>query len=161
MTTSFSWRGEFENGELNRLHAEAFRHRVFDGVEWDWCRQVEDHSLGWVVAREGEEIAGFINVPWDGLVHAWLQDVMVATSFRGRGVGAAMVQLAAERAAMAGCEWLHVDFDPDLEPFYIAACGFSPTGAGLIDLGERQHPPATIPAPAGVAQSAEQRIRNA
>ena len=160
MTTRFEWRGAFENEELNRLHAEAFRHRVFDGKEWDWRRQVQDHSLGWVVARE-DELVGFLNVPWDGVVHAWLQDVMVASSSRGGGIGASMVQLAADHAAMAGCEWLHVDFDPDLEPFYITACGFVPTSAGLIDLGERQHPPATIPAPAGVAQSAEQRIRNA
>ncbi len=134
MATDFSWRGEFDNGELNRLHAEAFGHRVFDGEEWDWLRQVSDHSLGWVMARDDGNLVGFLNVPWDGLVHAWLQDVMVAATAQHRGVGRAMVSLARERTAAAGCEWLHVDFDSDLAPFYITACGFSPTGAGLINL---------------------------
>ncbi len=31
----------------------------------------------------------------------------------------------------AGCEWLYVDFDDDLAPFYVKACGFEPTQAGL------------------------------
>jgi hypothetical protein len=34
----------------------------------------------------------------------------------------------------AGCEWLHVDFDDDLRPFYFDACGFRPTNGGLIHL---------------------------
>jgi GNAT superfamily N-acetyltransferase len=134
VATDLSWRGEFANGELNRLHAEAFGHRVFEGDEWDWLRQVSDHSLGWVVAREDGDLVGFLNVPWDGLVHAWLQDVMVAASARGRGIGVAMVTLAKDRSAETGCEWLHVDFDPELGPFYLAACGFTATGAGLIRL---------------------------
>ncbi|MBI4935776.1 MAG: hypothetical protein HY828_17985 [Actinobacteria bacterium] len=31
-------------------------------------------------------------------------------------------------------EWLHVDFDDDLRPFYFDACGFRPTNAGLMEL---------------------------
>jgi hypothetical protein len=51
---------------------------VFDESEWNWVELVHRHSLGWVVARDGSELAGFVNVLWDGLVHAWLQDTMVA-----------------------------------------------------------------------------------
>ena len=29
--------------------------------------------------------------------------------------------------------WLHVDYEPHLEPFY-RACGFTPTLAGLLGL---------------------------
>lgn len=39
-----------------------------------------------------------------------------------------------ERARVAGCEWLHVDFEPRLRRFYLDACGFRPTEAGLIRL---------------------------
>ncbi len=34
----------------------------------------------------------------------------------------------------AGCEWLHVDFDDELRTFYLDACGFTPTAAGVIAL---------------------------
>jgi GNAT superfamily N-acetyltransferase len=75
-----------------------------------------------------------VNVLWDGLVHAWIQDTMVATAARGRGVGTRLTSAAADGARAAGCEWLHVDFDDHLRPFYFEACGFIPTNAGLIDL---------------------------
>jgi len=75
-----------------------------------------------------------VNVIWDGLVHAWLQDTMVARSHRGTGIATQLVAIAREHAAEAGCEWLHVDFDDELKPFYFEACGFTPTNAGLIAL---------------------------
>lgn len=134
MVAELSWRGEFTTREVNELHAEAFSTRVFDDAEWDWERLVQRHSLGWVTARDGARLVGFVNVPWDGLVHAWVQDVMVAAAARGQGVGTRLVAAAAEGARAAGCEWLHVDFDDDLRPFYLDACGFTPTGAGLLRL---------------------------
>ncbi|WP_448612964.1 GNAT family N-acetyltransferase [Modestobacter sp. URMC 112] len=138
MVAELSWRGEFTTREVNELHAEAFSTRVFDDAEWDWHRLVHRHSLGWVTARDGADLVGFVNLPWDGLVHAWVQDVMVAAAARGRGVGTRLVAAAAEGAREAGCEWLHVDFDDDLRPFYLDACGFSPTGAGLLRLSGDQ-----------------------
>jgi GNAT superfamily N-acetyltransferase len=134
VAVEYSWRGGFSNEEMNALHAEAFETRVYDESEWDWRDQVERHSLGWVVARDGETLAGFVNVPWDGLVHAWIQDTMVAKAARHRGVGKELITVAAQGAREAGCEWLHVDFDDDLREFYFDACGFTPTNAGLIEL---------------------------
>lgn len=128
------WRGEFTNEEVNRLHADAFGHRVFDETEWDWVALTVTHSLGWVTARSGGNLVGFVNVLWDGLVHAWLQDEMVASSARHRGIGVGLVAVVCDEAKAAGCEWLHVDFDEDLRPFYIDAAGFTPTSGGLIDL---------------------------
>jgi GNAT superfamily N-acetyltransferase len=134
VAVEYSWRGGFSNPELNELHAEAFETRVYDESEWNWREQVERHSLGWVVARDGSDLVGFVNVPWDGLVHAWIQDEMVAKSARHRGIGKELISLAAAEARKAGCEWLHVDFDDDLREFYFDACGFTPTNAGLIEL---------------------------
>jgi len=134
VATVYEWRGAFTNPEVNALHAEAFGTRVFDESEWDWVGLVHRHSLGWVVAREGLELVGFVNVLWDGLVHAWLQDTMVAVSARGRGVGTGVVALARDGARAAGCEYLHVDFDDHLRPFYLGACGFAPANAGLLTL---------------------------
>jgi GNAT superfamily N-acetyltransferase len=131
---TYRWRGEVGNTELNELHAEAFGTRVYDDDEWDWVALVLPHSLGWVVARDGTTLVGFVNVVWDGLVHAWLQDTIVAESVRGRGIGTELVTLAVTETRAAGCEWLHVDFDEHLRPFYLEACGFAPTNSGLISL---------------------------
>jgi len=131
---TLDWRGDFDNAEVNELHAEAFGTRVFDASEWDWLALVHEHSLGWVTARDHETLVGFVNVVWDGQVHAWLQDTMVASAARHRGVGTQLVATAVEHARTAGCGWLHVDFDERLRPFYLDACGFTPTAAGLIEL---------------------------
>lgn len=71
---------------------------------------------------------------WDGLVHAWIQDVMVARSHRRRGIGVALVWTSRDAAREAGCEFLHVDFEDHLRDFYFGACGFMPTNGGLIEL---------------------------
>ena len=131
---TFEWRGSFTNDEVNRLHAEAFETRVYDESEWNWRQLAAAHSLGWVVSRRDRSLVGFVNVLWDGLVHAWLQDTMVAASARGEGIGRRLVEAAAAGARAAGCEILHVDFDEDLRPFYVDACGFRPSQAGLMDL---------------------------
>jgi ribosomal protein S18 acetylase RimI-like enzyme len=134
MATSYLWRGDVANAELNALHAEAFETRVYDDDEWDWVTQLRDHSLGWVLARDGDRLVGFVNVLWDGLVHAWIQDTMVATAARHRGIATELVVRATAESRAAGCEWLHVDFEDHLRPFYLEACGFTPTNAGLIEL---------------------------
>ena len=129
---SYEWRGAVRNPELNALHAEGFDHRVLDD---DWEAQLAGHSLGWVSARDGETLVGFVNVAWDGGVHAFILDTLVATSARRHGIGAKLVAAAAENARAAGCEWLHVDFEDDyLARFYFDGCGFQPTKAGLIQL---------------------------
>ena len=108
--------------------------RTYDESEWNWRDLTAAHSLGWVVAREGDVLVGFVNVLWDGLVHAWIQDTMVDARMRGRGLGSELIAVATTGARAAGCDWLHVDFDNHLRPFYFDACGFTPTNAGLIAL---------------------------
>ena len=130
----FEWRGAFTNDEINHLHAAAFETRVHSETEWNWADLTALHSLGWVVARDGERLVGFVNVIWDGSVHAWVQDTMVDPDDHRRGIGTQLVAKAIEAAHAAGCEWLHVDFDDDLRSFYFDACGFTPTNAGLIAL---------------------------
>ena len=104
---TYDWRGAFENAELNVLHAEGFGHRLLDD---DWWAQVSQHSLGWVCARDGGDLVGFVNVAWDGGVHAFILDTLVAPAVRRRGAGTRLVQVATEHARAAGCEWLHADF---------------------------------------------------
>lgn len=134
MEIGYQWRGFFENEEVNRLHAEAFETRFYDESEWNWRTMVERHSLGWVTARDGGVLVGFLNVLWDGLVHAWLQDAMVASANQRHGIGTALIRTARDEAREAGCEYLHVDFEDDMARFYVGSCGFRPVSAGLIEL---------------------------
>ena len=133
-TITYAWREPFTNREIHTLHAAAFETRLFDESEWNWVDQTDRHSLGWVVARDGDRFIGFVNVLWDGLVHAYIEDVMVDAEYRHRGVGVGVVHAARDGARGAGCEFLHVGFEEDLRPFYIDACGFRPTLGGLIEL---------------------------
>jgi GNAT superfamily N-acetyltransferase len=131
-TYNFQWRGDFVNDELNKLHAEAFAHPL---LEIDWLGQVQTHSLGWVTARQSGDLVGFINVPWDGAMHAFIVDTMVSARAQRHGIGTRLVDIAAREATAAGCSWLHVDFDEKHRAFYFDRCGFRPTPAGLRALG--------------------------
>ncbi|MFF2013165.1 GNAT family N-acetyltransferase [Streptomyces sp. NPDC058195] len=131
MTITYEWRGDFDNAAVNALHAEAFGHTQ---IPIDWQTQVPRHSLGWVCAREDGRLVGSVNVAWDGGVHAFILDTMVAQDMRKTGVGTGLVTTAGQGARAADCEWLHVDFEEHLRPFYFDACGFRPTDAGLIAL---------------------------
>ena len=133
-TLSIEWRGLFDNSEVNRLHAECFEHSP---TADDWVAQVGAHSLGWVCMRSAGRLVGFVNVAWDGGVHAFLLDTMVAGPERRRGHATALVAEAVRHASATGCEWLHVDFEPHLRGFYLDACGFKATDAGLIALRGR------------------------
>ncbi len=114
--------------DLNALRAAAWD-RVGDQ---DWG-PILDRSLGWVCAVDGDRLVGFVNVAWDGGVHAFLLDTTVHPDYQRRGVGRALVREAATMARARGAEWLHVDYEDDLGPFY-RGCGFRPSAAGLLDL---------------------------
>ena len=88
-------------------------------------------SLVYFGAYLGSRPVGFVNVAWDGGVHAFLLDPTVHPDFRRQGIGLALLRSAASVAANSGVEWLHVDYETALEPFYRAA-GFEATRAGLL-----------------------------
>jgi GNAT superfamily N-acetyltransferase len=129
---AYELRGPVTNAELNALFSAG-------GPSWqaspdtsDW-QPVLHHCLTYVTARNDGRLIGFVHVAWDGRDHAFLLDPRVHPDFRRRGIGVELVRLAARTSARAGCEWLHVDYDADLGPFY-EACGFRSTPAGLIRL---------------------------
>ncbi len=131
MDVAYRWRGAFADEDVNALHAEGFGHAV---VPIGWRRQVEQHSLGWVCAYDRERLVGFVNVAWDGGVHAFVLDTLVDAAARHQGIGRGLLDVASREARAAGCEWIHVDFEEDLRGFYLDACGFAPTPAGVIAL---------------------------
>ena len=114
------------------LHAAAFGYvpEPKDAAQWE---RVLARSLCWVTAHAGGRLVGFVNVAWDGGIHAFLLDTAVHPEHGRRGVGAALVECATGEAARLGAGWLHVDYEPHLEGFY-RNCGFGETNAGLLRL---------------------------
>lgn len=117
-----------ESAALNALFAAAWP----DHAERDF-QPILSRSLAYICAYAGAELVGFVNVAWDGGVHAFLLDPTVHPSWRRRGVGRALVLRAAQAARERGAHWLHVDYEPHLDGFY-RSCGFAPTLAGLVRL---------------------------
>jgi ribosomal protein S18 acetylase RimI-like enzyme len=126
----YSWRDPITDAEMVDL---VFSHG--GKVSVGWWDQIREHSLGWVGARDLDGLLiGFVNVAWDGGDHAFLIDTKTRGSRQHRGIGRNLVREAVVGARAAGCEWLHVDFERQLTPFYLQACGFRRTDAGLIHL---------------------------
>jgi ribosomal protein S18 acetylase RimI-like enzyme len=90
-------------------------------------------SLAYVCAYVGDVLIGYVNLAWDGGVHAFVLDTTVHPAYRRRGIGTELVRRAAEVGQERGVRWLHVDYVPELEAFY-RGCGFRQTAAGLMDL---------------------------
>jgi GNAT superfamily N-acetyltransferase len=127
---SYAWRGPITDDEMVDL-VKSYSGRAAAG----WWDQIRTHSLGWIAARNRDGLlVGFVNVAWDGGDHAFLIDTRTRGGYQRQGVGAEVVRQAAPCAKAAGCEWLHVDFEAELAPFYLNAGGFRPTDAGLIHL---------------------------
>ncbi len=132
MTIEFVPRFTVDDRRLSALHARAFNEDP--ASVQPWSQRLERHALTWIGAFEDDQLVGFVQVCWDGGSHAFLLDTAVDPGKQHRGIGAALVEVAAEEVRAAGCEWLHVDFEPHLEHFYLDRCRFQPTGAGLMRL---------------------------
>ena len=118
-----------DNRQLNDLSAASWR------VPSDSDFQpVLKRSLGYVGAFDGDRLIGFVNIAWDGNEHAFLLDTMVHPDFQRQGVGTELAREAVLLCREAGVSWLHVDFEPHLSDFYLAACGFRPSTAGVMKL---------------------------
>lgn len=123
-------RADVDDQALSQLHAKAF-HTPYRATPWR--SQLRCHSLTWITAHDDQDwLVGFVNVAWDGGTHAFLLDTVVDPERRHAGLGTALVRRAISETAGAGCTWLHVDFEEHLSDFYLAACGFSATAAGVL-----------------------------
>jgi GNAT superfamily N-acetyltransferase len=102
---------------------------------WTDFGPVLSHSLSYVCAYAEQRLVGFVNLAWDGGIHAFLLDTTVHPAMQGRGIGRQLVHEAIGVARSKGIAWLHVDYEPRLDSFY-CGCGFQHTAAGLIKLRE-------------------------
>jgi ribosomal protein S18 acetylase RimI-like enzyme len=113
---------------MNALFAAAWPQH-----DWSNFAPVLSRSLAYVCAHQQDRLIGFVNLAWDGGIHAFLLDTTVHPEFQRRGIGRELVLRAAGAARERGIEWLHVDYEPHLAGFY-RSCGFQHTEAGLMRL---------------------------
>jgi GNAT superfamily N-acetyltransferase len=128
VTVEYRLNPPFDNEALNALYAVSWpNHTGFD------FEPVFSRAVAYIQAYEDARLVGSVYVAWDGSQHAFLLEPTVHPEWRHRGIGRELVRKAADAARDAGCEWLHVDYEATLTPFY-EACGFVPSAAGLIRL---------------------------
>jgi GNAT superfamily N-acetyltransferase len=120
-----------DNEVLSGLHNAAFG---LAGPVLPWSERLARFSVSWVGAFDGARLVGFVHAVWDGGHHAFLLDTAVDPEYRRRGVGRVLVGRLVYDVRDAGCEWLHVDYEPHLRLFYEESCGFGATDAGLLRL---------------------------
>jgi len=134
MTSDIGLRVRFpiDDEVLSELHRRAFGGSP--GAPQPWAERLERHSLAWVGAFDADDLVGFVQLCWDGGAHAFALDTVVHPDHQRRGIGRSLLRAAAAEAERAGCQWLHVDFEPHLQAFYQDACGFRHTEAGLLRL---------------------------
>ena len=122
-----------DDAELSLLHHQAFSpdRPDPDAAVRPWASRLERHSLTWIGAFSSNRLIGFVHAVWDGGTHAFILDTVVHPGFQRLGIGADLVRAVTGEAFRAGCDWVHVDYEPALAGFYENACGFRPTPAGL------------------------------
>ena len=98
-------------------------------IRGSWC---------FMVASEADEhIVGMGRVISDGVSDAYIQDVVVLASHRGRGIGRELVRRLTARCIAAGIHWIGLVAEPGTQPFYLPL-GFSPlAGYQAMLHGER------------------------
>ena len=157
MTVTFEWRGAVRNEEINLLHAEGFDHEY---GEDDWTGLLSRLSLGWVTARDDQGLVGFVNVIWDGRLHAFIEDTLVAHRARRQGIGKRLVRPPEE--FLLRCMWFP-SHQCWTHPTALAGGGPSgkrqEVGRHLLAAGSlnRTWPPAPMPPDRGLSPAAEGR----
>jgi len=116
------------NADLNELFKSAWPDH-----QWSNFYPILSKSLSYVCAYQGNQLIGFVNIAWDGGIHAFILDTTVHPIVRRQGIGMTLVKQAAKVAQERGVKWLHVDYEPHLTAFY-RQCGFEDTAAGLMAL---------------------------
>lgn len=83
-------------------------------------------SFCFMVAREPDgRLVGMGRAISDGVSDAYIQDVVVLRSHRGRQIGAELVRRLAEHCAGHGISWIGLIAEPGTQPFY-ERLGFRP-----------------------------------
>ncbi|MBW6513294.1 MAG: GNAT family N-acetyltransferase [Candidatus Syntrophosphaera sp.] len=71
-----------------------------------------------VIAEDKEEIVGMGRAISDGVSDAYIQDVVVHSDYRGRGIGKAIIGKLLEKLKADQIQWIGLISEPGYERFY-------------------------------------------
>ena len=91
MLVMYSVNPSITNEALNRLFSESW-----DGFQPGDFEAVLSRSLAFVCAFYERRLVGYVNVAWDGGIHAFLLDTTVHPSVRRQGIGTELVRRAVD-----------------------------------------------------------------
>lgn len=92
---------------------------------WAWIDTLVRQSFCFVGAFSGSELIGMGRVVSDGVSDAYIQDVVVLKKFRGRGIGAAIIQKIIGFLKTSRIGWIGLIAEPGTQQFY-QRLGFVP-----------------------------------
>ena len=85
-------------------------------------------SAAVVLARDGEQVVGFVNAVSDGVLSAYIPLLEVLPTYQGRGIGSELVRRLVAR--LASLYMVDLCCDAELEPFY-RRLGFQTLDRGM------------------------------
>ncbi len=94
-----------------------------EGYTPDFIAPMLAGSFAVVGAYDGDKLVGMGRAIADGASDAYIQDIVVLSSYRKRGIGAAIVRELIARLKAAGVDWIGLVASPGAAHFY-RALGF-------------------------------------
>lgn len=112
------WKDTYDPAEIPRLITGSFAFAV--------AADTNGHAIGM-----GRVIS-------DGVSDAYIQDLVLLPTHRGRGIGRRILSVLIKHCKQAGISWIGLIAEPDSEEFYVP-CGFErmPGYIPMIYRGER------------------------
>ena len=111
-------------GELSGNHIEQL-HALYQGEWWSRGRSLQDtkscvagSQLCFGITSEADELIGFARVLTDFTFKAFIFDVIVAPSHRGKGLGRELIGLIKNHVRLKSVRHFELYCLPEMLPFY-------------------------------------------
>jgi len=136
LTYSFLSRPTVENIEqiLTLYKAESWW--ITSSDDTGLARQIVSGSHCFLVVKEGKKVVGMGRAISDGVSDAYIQDVAVEASLRGRGIGSKIIRKLLERLNHDGVNWVGLIAERGSHEFY-RQLGFDimPDSTPMVKIG--------------------------
>ncbi|MDP2174034.1 MAG: GNAT family N-acetyltransferase [Candidatus Cloacimonadaceae bacterium] len=81
-------------------------------------RRIISDTFCFVIALDGEKVIGMGRAISDGVSDGYIQDVIVHSDYRGRGIGKDIIHALIKRMKESGLQWIGLISEPGYERFY-------------------------------------------